>query len=134
LGCYNICQSKDDGGLGIRDLEAVNKSLIIHAAYNIANNKNPFLSYVLKSKYYPNTSFWIANTEGTRSIFWSSVMHIKRELQDNITTQLHAGNTSIWSAPWCPLWETIHDHLQLSVTVPSLSAIAADLWLPNTHD
>jgi hypothetical protein len=53
----DICQSKENGGLGIRDLETVNKSLIIHAAYNIADNKNPFLTAVLKAKYFPNSFF-----------------------------------------------------------------------------
>jgi hypothetical protein len=36
----DICQSKENGGLEIRDLETVNKSLLIHAAYNIATDKN----------------------------------------------------------------------------------------------
>jgi hypothetical protein len=47
----DICQSEDNGGLGIRDLRTVNKSLVIRTAYNIANSKNPFLTAVLKSKY-----------------------------------------------------------------------------------
>jgi hypothetical protein len=53
----DICQSKKNEGLDIRDLKTVNKSLIIHATYNIANNKNPFLTVVLKAKYFPNSSF-----------------------------------------------------------------------------
>lgn len=130
----DICQSKENGGLGIRDLETVNKSLIIHAAYNIANNKNPFLTSVLKAKYYPNSSFWTANNSGTRSIFWSSVMQVKKELHNNAVIQLHAGNSSIWSSPWCPLWGTIHDHLLLPVTVSPLPSTAAELWNPNTHE
>lgn len=32
----DICQSKENGGLGIRDLYTVNKSLIINTAYKIA--------------------------------------------------------------------------------------------------
>lgn len=95
----DICQSKENGGLGISDLETVNKSLLIHAAYNIANNKNSFLTSVLKAKYYPNSSFWIANNSGTRSIFWFSVMKVKEELHKNAVLQLHAGNSSIWSSP-----------------------------------
>jgi hypothetical protein len=47
---------------------------------------------------------------------------------------LHAENTSIWSAPWCPIWNSIHDHLRLPVTVPSLPSTAADLWLSNTQE
>ena len=53
----DICQQKENGGLGIRDLYTVNISLLIHAAYDIANNKNPFLTAVLKAKYFHNSSF-----------------------------------------------------------------------------
>jgi hypothetical protein len=41
--------------------------------------KNPLTS-VLKAKYYPNKSFWKANTLTTKSIFWSSVLQVKEDL------------------------------------------------------
>ena len=50
----DICQPKDQGGLGIRDLHNINKSLIMQSAWNIANNKNSFLSQILKAKYFHN--------------------------------------------------------------------------------
>jgi hypothetical protein len=53
----DICQSKDNGGLAIRDIHIVNKSLILNAAWRIATNKGAYLSAVLKSKYYPHNSF-----------------------------------------------------------------------------
>lgn len=53
----DIYQPKENGGLGIRDLHTVNKSLLIHAAWNVATLKNPMLSAVLKAKYYPHSSF-----------------------------------------------------------------------------
>ena len=58
----DICQPKSEGGLGIRNLLDVNKSLVLHSAWLIASNKDPFLTGVLKSKYYPRTSFWKAST------------------------------------------------------------------------
>jgi len=79
----DICQSKDNGGLGIRDLYTVNKSLIIHSAYNIVTNKNPLLTSVLKAKYFHNTSFWKATNTGTRSVFWSSITQVRQELSTN---------------------------------------------------
>jgi hypothetical protein len=91
----DICQSKDNGGLGIRDLHTVNKSLIIRNAYDIATNKNPLLTAVLKSKYFHTSSFWTANRYGPKSIFWSSILQVKKDLIDNATYQLHAGNASI---------------------------------------
>lgn len=70
----DICQPKSEGGLGIRNLLDVNKSLVLHSAWLIASNKDPFLTGVLKSKYYPRTSFWKAPTHGTKSAFWSSIL------------------------------------------------------------
>lgn len=37
----DICQIKKNRDFGIRDLHNVNRSLIIHAAYNVATNKTP---------------------------------------------------------------------------------------------
>ena len=37
----DICQNKDNGGLGIRNLHLVNESLIMHTAYNIVTTKTP---------------------------------------------------------------------------------------------
>jgi hypothetical protein len=64
-----ICQSNDIGGLGIRDLVIVNRSLILHAAWNIAKCKDQFLTPILKSKYFPSTSFWLSTNTNTKSIF-----------------------------------------------------------------
>jgi hypothetical protein len=110
----DICQPKENGGLRIRDLYTVNglrirdlytvnKSLLTQAAWNIATQKNPILSAVLKAKCFPRSSFWTSNTAGTKSIFWSSILQVKKELCNNSAVQIHSGNTSIWSAPWCPL-------------------------------
>lgn len=124
----NICQPRENGGLGIRDLHMVNKSLIIQAAWNIATQKNPMLSVVLKAKYHPHSSFWTANTMTSKSIFWSSILQVKKDLISNVALQLHASNTSIWSAPWCQIQENIHDHILLPVTQRPLPATVSQLW------
>jgi len=74
---------KENGGLGIRDLHTINKSLIIHGAWNIATNKNPFLTVILKAKYFHNSPFWTATADGPRSIFWSSILQVKNNLSSN---------------------------------------------------
>jgi hypothetical protein len=73
----DICQSKDNGGLAIRDLHIVNKSLIHNAVWRIATGQDEYLSAIFKSKYYPNNSFWTANTNTPKSIFWSSILRLK---------------------------------------------------------
>jgi hypothetical protein len=129
----DICKPKNQGGLGIRDMELINKSMFINTAWNVITDKNPFLSNILKAKYYPNSSFWTASTAGPRSVFWSSVLQIKPILQENSIMQIHAGNSSIWSTPWMPSWSTIHDHILLPITNTPLPAKIADLWLQDTR-
>jgi len=130
----DICKPIDKGGLGIRDLELVNLSLIIHSAWNIATNNNPLLSAILKAKYHPSTSFWNAPTSGPRSIYWSSVLQVRHHLTSNAIYQIHNGNSSIWSQPWCPIWKEIHDHLTLPTVYSPLPAKVSDLWDPGTQN
>jgi hypothetical protein len=53
----DICKPTEHGGLDIRDLQTVNKSLIIQSGWNIVTDKNSFLTDILKAKYFPNESF-----------------------------------------------------------------------------
>jgi hypothetical protein len=55
-------------------MELISKSLIIHSAWNVATNKNPLLTAILKAKYYPNNTFWTTPTPTSRSVYWSSIL------------------------------------------------------------
>jgi hypothetical protein len=65
----DICQAKQNGGLAISDLQVVNKSLILNTAWRIATDKDEYLTTILKSKYYPDKSFWTADKNKPKSIF-----------------------------------------------------------------
>jgi hypothetical protein len=129
---HDICKPTKQGGLGIRDMELINKSLIINSAWNVAINKNPFLSAILKAKYYPNNTFWTAPATCPRSVYWSSIFQVKHYLHSNASLQIHAGNSSIWSSPWTNIWSNIHDHLLLPVTNSPMPETISDLWMQGT--
>lgn len=76
----------------------------------------------------------MANPDCPRSIFWSSILQVRKDFIQNVIYQIHEGNTSIWSSPWCKIWESIHDHLLLPVTHYPLPSVVADLWIPNTRN
>jgi hypothetical protein len=95
----DICQPKENGGLGIRDLYTVNKSLITHASWNNVTNKNNFLTIILKAKYFLGNSFWTSKADGPRSVFWALILWVKKDLVNNTMYQIHTGNSSIWSTP-----------------------------------
>jgi hypothetical protein len=48
----DICVPKNEGGLGIRNIQAMNQALILMAAWRIADQPNELLHVVLKSKYF----------------------------------------------------------------------------------
>lgn len=53
---------------------------------------------------------------------------------DNCIVQIHKGDSSIWSTPWCSIWKEIHSHINLPVTVPHLPNNISDLWSPDTQN
>jgi hypothetical protein len=124
----DICQSKENGGFGIRDKPTVNRSLILNVAWRIATEKDEHLAYVLKSMYYSNKSFWTSNKNMPKSIFWSSILQVQDILSSNTVMQLHKGNSNIWNTPWCEVWGTILSTLNLPVTVQPLPLTHNQLW------
>jgi hypothetical protein len=97
----DICTPKNEGGLGIRNLQAMNQALILTAAWRIAEQPNSFLHGVLKSKYFPDSSIWRPNPSVPKSAFWSSIIKILPILKVHSFYQITEGNISIWSTPWC---------------------------------
>ncbi|XBH90806.1 hypothetical protein VPH35_082361 [Triticum aestivum] len=126
----DICNSKDEGGLGVRNLKAINESLLISAAWRLAKFPCSHLHLVLKAKYFHDASIWTATAISPKSAFWASILKLLPKLKAHSFYQLSEGNISIWSTPWCTLWSSVHDHLiaqQPGFIYPSL---VKDLWLP----
>jgi hypothetical protein len=97
----DICAPKNEGGLGIRNLQAMNQALILMAAWRIADHPNDFLHAILKSKYFPDSSIWRPKPNTPKSAFWSSVIKVLPILKAHSFYQISQGNISIWSTPWC---------------------------------
>ncbi|KAJ1268856.1 hypothetical protein BS78_07G165500 [Paspalum vaginatum] len=116
----DIYQPKKLGGLGIKNISIVNKSMVTHTTWMVAAQKDSFLSKVLKAKYHPHTSFWKASPIGSRSVFWSSIQSIKHYINANCIYQIHEGFVNIWSEPWCPIWDKIHSHLIIPTSITPL--------------
>ena len=117
----DICKSRQEEGweyetrLGIRNIQMVNKSLILNSAWRIVANPEEQVSQVLKGKYFPNTSFWNASINTAKSVFWSSILKLRKTLKKYVTWQLAEGKISIWSQPWCNLDGDIHGYIKLDL-------------------
>ena len=65
----DLCAPKKEGGLGIRNLQAVNQSLILTAAWRIAKNPNDQLHLVLQAKYFSGSTLWRPKSNIPKSAF-----------------------------------------------------------------
>uniref|UniRef100_A0A453D719 Reverse transcriptase domain-containing protein n=1 Tax=Aegilops tauschii subsp. strangulata TaxID=200361 RepID=A0A453D719_AEGTS len=125
----DISNSKSEGGLGIRNLKAINESLILAAAWRLANNPSSHLYSVLRAKYFPNATIWKATPAPPKSAFWASILKMFPNIKNHAFYQLTQGNITLWSMPWCTHWNTIHDYL-----IPQHSgfvdpSLVRDLWM-----
>jgi hypothetical protein len=125
----DICSPKKEGGLGIRNLQAMNQ--ILMAAWRIADHPNDFLHAVLKSKYFPDSSIWRPSENVPKSAFWASVVKILPILKAHSFYQISIGHISVWSTPWCDDWAQIYDALIIQPANFSYPAQVKDLWVPN---
>jgi hypothetical protein len=61
-------------------------------------------------------------------------MQVRKDLSENVTLQIQAGNSSVWSSPWFPMWEDVLNHLLLPVTMNPLPSKVSDLWHTNSKN
>ena len=115
----DICVKKKIGGLGIRNLQAINQGLIL--AWRLAQEPQS----------HHDTSIWRAKANKPKSAFWAAILKVKPLLILVSTCQIIDGNSSVWSSPWFSRWEGIYDHLIIQEQSFVYPAIVRDLWLPN---
>ncbi|KAK3198085.1 hypothetical protein Dsin_021500 [Dipteronia sinensis] len=69
-----LCKSKDEGGLGFRDLETSNRALLAKQAWRILKNPESLAGKVLKGCYFHDCNFMDAKKKGNASLVWNSLL------------------------------------------------------------
>lgn len=128
-----ITNSKQDGGLGIRNLEDFNLALLAKQGWRILTNPYSLLARVYKAKYFRYTNFLDAKCFTTSSYAWKSIVKSQNLLKSGLKWIVGNGESiNIWKDPWIsskparpatgPGGET-HPHLKVKDLINNISKI-----------
>lgn len=70
----SLTKSKRYGGLGFRDLHAMNVALVAKQVWRLEHNQQSLWGKLIKNIYYPNCSIWEAKKKRLASWGWQSIL------------------------------------------------------------
>lgn len=97
---------KSSGGMGFRDFESFNCTLLAKQFWRMITNPNAFWVNVLKGLYFPNSSCMDAKKGSSPSWLWSSLLEGKALLDNGLRWVVGTrDNIQFWGDCWVPSWE-----------------------------
>lgn len=84
-----LCVSKNDGGLGFRDIEDFNQALLAKQAWWLLNEPESLLAKVFKGRYYATSSFLICRKGYHPSYAWHIILLIWKGIYTKGTHQIY---------------------------------------------
>ncbi|KAA3477433.1 reverse transcriptase [Gossypium australe] len=123
-------QSKEEGGMGFRNMSQFNISLLAKQGWRIMNNVNSLVTKVLKAKYFPNGQFLNSRLGNSSSYTWKSIWAAKDALRKGLVWRVGRGtNISIDNDAW------IQDafNFRLSSEVDSMRDLNAHMLIDNNE-
>uniref|UniRef100_A0A803QNS7 Reverse transcriptase domain-containing protein n=1 Tax=Cannabis sativa TaxID=3483 RepID=A0A803QNS7_CANSA len=98
-----ICKPKDKGGMGFKNLEKFNQSLLAKQGWKIINNPHSLLARVLKACYYTNSNFLEAKIGGYGSFMWRSILWGRQIIDKGTRWRVQSGReVRINEDKWLP--------------------------------
>ena len=114
----NICRPKSNGGLGFKDMEIMNKALLMKVAWDVFINPSKLCSQVLISKYVVPSDMPITNVPTKNgSYLWRSIGKIWKDFQKGLHWSIGNGQRVKF---WDDIWVINGDPL-INYTVASIS-------------
>lgn len=96
-----MCLSKQERGLGFRDIKVFNQALLAKRAWNILQNPQSLFSQVMKSKYFENDQFLSAPLTSKPSFAWRSILHGRDLLKKGLYRMVGNGSSiKVWTEAW----------------------------------
>ncbi|KAL0292748.1 UNVERIFIED_CONTAM: hypothetical protein Sradi_6975500 [Sesamum radiatum] len=130
-----VCWPVEEGGLGVRDLLALNRGLMSRHLWRVimADRSSIWVDWVIHYRL-RNTSIWTVS-DCTGSWSWRKLVRLRVHLRPCITYRVGSGNSfSLWHDPWHGLGALITSfplgprHTGTLPTAPLSLVIRDDMW------
>ncbi|XP_019098248.1 PREDICTED: uncharacterized protein LOC109131580 [Camelina sativa] len=123
IACDRLCLTKDQGGLGFKDIELFNQALLAKQAWRLIHYPNCLFSRFMKSRYFNDMPFMLADYGKRPSFAWRSILHERALLEKGLNQRVGDGvSLKVWTSLWleddrirAPLMKNILVDLELSV-------------------
>ncbi|XP_009127418.1 uncharacterized protein LOC103852254 [Brassica rapa] len=96
-----LCISKENGGMGFRDIEDFNQALLAKQAWRLLNDPSSLLARIYKGRYYANKGFMECGKGYRPSYAWRSILFGRELLSKGLIRSIGDGQTTlVWSQKW----------------------------------
>ncbi|KAL6227352.1 hypothetical protein ACLB2K_001311 [Fragaria x ananassa] len=128
-----LCASKEEGGLGFRNMELFNQALLAKQVWRLMQQPDSLASRVLRAKYYPDGLILSARANSGASYAWRSLVKGIELLSKGIRYQIGSGrDVSVWQDPWIPRPYTFRPYSGMMEGLEELKV--ADLIDPDNRE
>ncbi|KAL0406440.1 UNVERIFIED_CONTAM: putative mitochondrial protein [Sesamum latifolium] len=94
INWHQLCKSREDGGLGFRQLKAFNSALLAKQLWRLVTNTSSLISQVMKARYYPTSSPLEAKLGSRPSLTWRSILSTREIIQPALLPNSSANGAS----------------------------------------
>ena len=98
-----LCQDKDMGGMGFKEIEKFNDALLAKQVWRMINNPNSLCHRIFKARFFPTCSILEAKDSNTGSYAWKSILSARDVIQKRMVWCIRNGqNVQIKEDRWLP--------------------------------
>ena len=98
-----LCETKDNGGLGFKDLMDFNTAMLGKQLWRLIEKPNTLFSRVFKGRYYRNASPLEPIRSYSPSYGWRSITSARSLVCKGLIKRVETGSSiSVWNDPWIP--------------------------------
>lgn len=98
-----MCLSKEEGGMGFKNLHAYNLAMLAKQGWRLVTNPNSLIARLYKAVYFPDGTFLNAAMGDAPSFSWRSIVNARHILQAGLMWKVGTGSTiRIWEDNWIP--------------------------------